>query len=388
MSEYSDMMAGCERKDSVRKTSPRSEHSPIASLLRPDWPSFASTALKRSLARRSIMDESSFPTWAATREITRGPSWKWSPRRSTRPATGRSSERGTSVSGSVASPASSTMTCENQPPGAPVERSAFERWAEQMHVATTTLKPRTSDRGGMANSGCPSSPGTWWQNWRMPSGTVSKLRPTAFSRSIRALSSPSLASFAHRTSAPVFEGAATRIWRFTGRCWTRCHTMKAASVLFPVPGGPHTTSGCCAPASSVMATARRWVSFNDAGSACSTPLVSGHAGAGTSPSPAWGGAVSRMMLAACGVSSARCVASCWKRCGWNSTSKGPGVLASPAGAEKTTALALPPGWTLHQKVSPSALRTSSRVPRSIPPCSSGAAASSSEPSPSSARLSL
>ncbi|CAK0864336.1 unnamed protein product, partial [Prorocentrum cordatum] len=92
--------------------------------------------------------------------------------------------------------------------------------------------------------------------------------------------------------------------------------MKAARVLLPVPGGPHTTYGCRAPGSSAAATTR--CCPRSARRAAARRRRPGRARAGR-PRPARSGRGPR----ACGTSRARCIATFWKRCGKNSTSNGP-----------------------------------------------------------------
>mmetsp|Transcript_122947 Transcript_122947/g.244604 ORF Transcript_122947/g.244604 Transcript_122947/m.244604 type:complete len:244 (-) Transcript_122947:953-1684(-) len=212
------------------------------------------------------MEESREANSVANGDMTKGPNWKWSPNSTARPATVRSSAKQTRVSGSVASPASSTTTCENQPLWTPVARSEFAICAAQMHVLTTTLKRRNSCTGGIVKVTRPSSPEANVDKSLIISGTAAKLLPTAFNRSMWSLASPSFASLAQSTSAAVLEGAATSTCVSVGRCFSRCHTMKAARVLLPVPGGPHTTSGVSAPWASAATTARRCASFKAAGS--------------------------------------------------------------------------------------------------------------------------
>mmetsp|Transcript_85446 Transcript_85446/g.276704 ORF Transcript_85446/g.276704 Transcript_85446/m.276704 type:complete len:263 (-) Transcript_85446:356-1144(-) len=172
----------------------------------------------------------------ATGERITGPSCLKSPTRKARPAPFRRA-RGTSTSASMAWAASSTKTWVNQ--AAVGSISLLRTYAAAVQVATTTRWSCSSASSGTAKK--PVARSVLVKSNTLAERCLWSLL-TATSRSISDWLTPCSASFSQSRSDAGLEGAVTRI--LAEGCCRRIAMMVCTSVVvFPVPGGPQSSSG-------------------------------------------------------------------------------------------------------------------------------------------------
>mmetsp|Transcript_30270 Transcript_30270/g.77146 ORF Transcript_30270/g.77146 Transcript_30270/m.77146 type:complete len:328 (-) Transcript_30270:352-1335(-) len=170
--------------------------------------------------------------------LTVGPSWHWSPSRTTCCAP---RQRATSVEASVACVASSTSTAPKVCPLSDSEPTP-------MQVAHTTCAPLISRRRASAAS-C-----LLENSFSRASGQYcSSSGRTESGRPRRTTRTPASARPASRLSTAMFESDVASTWPPPRQC-THVVRIASATAVLPVPGGPCTSVSACETAASAAAS--------------------------------------------------------------------------------------------------------------------------------------